>query len=292
MIPALRQQGGDTLAGEEAFKLYDTYGFPVDLTIEILEEQNFHLARKAFEEMMKAQRKRARDARGNTTGLGWAGDDVSLKELPATQFTGYDALEGEGKVLAIVAGGELAGSLAQGAEGTLILDRTPFYAESGGQSWDTGLITCGDSRLQVVAVRKTPDGKFLHQVQAEQGGVNVDATVQCQVDAMRRQAIMRAHSATHLLQKALRTVLGNHVEQAGSLVEPDHLRFDFTHFSAVTPEELLQVEHLVNDEILRDDCVDIREMPIEEAKKLGAMALFGEKYGDVVRVVRMGDYSI
>lgn len=292
MIHALRQQGGDTLAGEDAFKLYDTYGFPVDLTIEILEEQNFRLAREAFEQMMKAQRKRARDARGNTTELGWAGDDVSLKELPHTQFTGYDRLEDEGKVLAIVTGGELAGSLTEGAEGSLILDRTPFYAESGGQSWDTGVITWGESRLQVVAVRKTADGKFMHQVKALQGKVDVDATVHCSVDQPRRQAIMRAHSATHLLQKALRTVLGNHVEQAGSLVEPDRLRFDFTHFSAVTPEELLEAERLVNDEILRDDCVEIREMPIEEAKKLGAMALFGEKYGDVVRVVRMGDYSI
>ncbi len=291
MIAALRGNG-DTLSGEDAFKLYDTYGFPVDLTVEILEEQGFKLARQAFEEMMRAQRERARQARGNTTGLGWAGDDVSLKELPATVFTGYDKLEDTGKVLAIVTEGELAGSLGQGAQGTLVLDQTPFYAESGGQSWDTGVMRREGTLLQVLAVRKTADGKFLHQVEALEGTVNVDDTLQVHVDEDRRRAIMRAHSATHLLQKALRTVLGNHVEQAGSLVEPDRLRFDFTHFSAVTPEELMEVEKQVNEEILRDDVVNISEMSIDEAKKLGAMALFGEKYGDRVRVVQMGDYSI
>lgn len=290
MIQAVR--GGGTLPGEDAFRLYDTYGFPIDLTMEILEEHGMKLAREAFEQMMKEQRQRAREARGGGAGLGWAGDDLSLKELPATRFIGYDSLEGQGKALAIVTEGEQAGALNQGAEGTIVLDQTPFYAESGGQTWDTGRMTCGDAELRVLAVRKTPDGKFLHAVKAEKGGLTVDQVVNCQVDAGRRQAIMRAHSATHLLQKALRTVLGDHVEQAGSLVEPDRLRFDFTHFSAVTPEQLIQVERLVNEEILKDDAVDIREMPIDQAKKLGAMALFDEKYGDLVRVVRMGDYSI
>ncbi len=292
MIGLLKGGAGDTLSGEDAFKLYDTYGFPIDLTVEILEEQGMKLAREAFEEQMKAQRKRAREARGNTVGLGWAGDDVSLKELPATVFTGYDRLEGQGRVLALVAEGELAGSLGQGGEGVAVLDQTPFYAESGGQTWDTGTLTWPQGRAAVVAVRKTADGKFLHQIKVEEGRLDVETTVDAAVDSTRRQAIMRAHSATHLLQKALRTVLGNHVEQAGSLVEPDRLRFDFTHFSAVTPEELQKVEYLVNEEILRDDPVDIREMPIDEAKKLGAMALFGEKYGDMVRVVKMGDFSI
>lgn len=195
-------------------------------------------------------------------------------------------------MLAIVTEGEQAGALNQGAEGMIVLDQTPFYAESGGQTWDQGWIACGDAEIRVLAVRKTSDGKFIHAVKAEKGGLTVDQTVTCTVDADRRQAVMRAHSATHLLQKALRTVLGDHVEQAGSLVEPDRLRFDFTHFSAVTPEQLIQVEQLVNQEILKDDAVNIQEMPIDEAKKLGAMALFDEKYGDVVRVVRMGDYSI
>ncbi len=289
MIRAVK--GNDTLPGEDAFRLYDTYGFPIDLTIEILEERNMKLAREAFEEMMKAQRQRAREARGGAS-LGWTGDDVSLKELPATRFIGYDSLEGQGKVLAIVTEGEQAGALNQGAEGMIVLDQTPFYAESGGQTWDQGWIACGDAEIRVLAVRKTSDGKFIHAVKAEKGGLTVDQTVTCTVDADRRQAVMRAHSATHLLQKALRTVLGDHVEQAGSLVEPDRLRFDFTHFSAVTPEQLIQVERLVNQEILKDDAVNIQEMPIDEAKKLGAMALFDEKYGDVVRVVRMGDYSI
>ena len=284
-------QGTQELPGEDAFRLYDTYGFPIDLTLEILEEQGMKLAREAFDRMMKEQRQRARDARGGAS-LGWAGDDVSLKELPATRFTGYDSLEGQGKVLAIVTEGEQAGALNQGAEGVVVLDQTPFYGESGGQTWDQGWMRCGQAELRVTAVRKTADGKFLHVVRAEQGSLVLEDTVTCTVDADRRQAIMRAHSATHLLQKALRTVLGDHVEQAGSLVEPDSLRFDFTHFSAVTPEQLAQVEQLVNREILKDDPVVIEEMPLDQAKKLGAMALFDEKYGDLVRVVRMGDYSI
>lgn len=292
MIENLKAGGQTMLNGDDAFKLYDTYGFPVDLTEEILGEQGMSLDREVFDADMKEQRLRAKGARGNTTELGWAGDDFSLKELPATKFLGYDALQAKGKVLMLVAEGEQAGALNEGAEGIVVLDQTVFYAESGGQTYDLGAMNSKNAKLEVTAVKKTPDGKFMHSVKVISGSITTEEEVSMQVDVSRRSAVMRAHSATHLLQKALRNVLGNHVEQAGSLVEPDRLRFDFTHFSGMTPEEILAVERAVNEEILADDAVHTEEMPIDEAKKLGAMALFGEKYGNVVRVVRMGDYSI
>lgn len=291
MIAALKAEGSDTLSGADAFKLYDTYGFPIDLTIEILAENSLKLIEDEFYDLMRKQKNRARDAHKNKSQIGWASDEVSLKELPATVFEGYEKLCGDGKILAIISDGELCGGISEGAEGVIVTDKTPFYAESGGQEGDIGEATGASCKLQIESTAKTPDGKFLHHIKVLEGSVSEGESVSLAVNADRRNAIMRAHSATHLLQKSLRTVLGSHVEQAGSLVGTDNLRFDFAHFNAMSPAEIAQVETLVNAEILKDDSVIIKEMPIAEAKKLGATALFGEKYGDVVRVVRMGDYS-
>ena len=292
MMAALRAAGQMELSGDDAFRLYDTYGFPIDLTVEILDEQGMTVDRAAFDKLMGEQRVRAKKARGNTAGLGWEGEEVSLSEVPVTRFTGYDGTEGKGRIVAIVGAGEMVSVASAGEEFTVFLDSTPFYAESGGQVGDTGLIETAGGKGQVIDTKKTPDGKFMHKVRVTEGQLLFGEEAELHVDRARRAAIMRAHSATHLLQKALRTVLGDHVEQAGSLVEPDKLRFDFTHFAAVTPEQMIAVENMVNDAILDDLTACVREMPIDEAKKLGAMALFGEKYGNEVRVVSMGDYSI
>lgn len=290
-IRVLRENGKDMLSGEQAFKLYDTFGFPVDLTLEILEENKLKLDREAFDTLMEEQRARARAARSALGDMGWAGEALGLSKDIKTQFTGYERLEDDGAVLAIVSQGELRPAAAEGEQVTVILDITPFYAESGGQVTDRGSLTAPGAQLEVTDVRKTGDGKYLHLCQVTNGQLNSGDTVHACVDTARRAAIMRAHSATHLLQKALRETLGSHVEQAGSLVEPDKLRFDFTHFAAITQQELERVALLVNEKILEGMAVTVREMPIDEAKKLGAMALFGEKYGQTVRVVRMGDYS-
>jgi len=292
MIAALKEAGSGVLSGEDAFRLYDTYGFPIDLTIEILAEHNLTLDRPAFDEQMQAQRERARSARGRQGGLGWVEGGNEFGAGLKSEFIGYESLECESKILAVAVEGEEVGGMSAGMKGILILDRTPFYAESGGQVADHGVIITGSARFAVDDVQKTADGRIFHFGKLESGELKIDETVTAKVDARRRKAVMRAHSATHLLQKALRNTLGNHVEQAGSLVEPDRLRFDFTHFAALTPEELAKVENEVNESIMEGYDIDIREMPVAEAKKLGAMALFGEKYGDVVRVVRMGDYSI
>ena len=285
MMAALRAAGQMELSGDDAFRLYDTYGFPIDLTVEILDEQGMTVDRAAFDKLMGEQRVRAKKARGNTAGLGWEGEEVSLSEVPVTRFTGYDGTEGKGRIVAIVGAGEMVSVASAGEEFTVFLDSTPFYAESGGQVGDTGLIETASGKGKVTDTKKTPDGKFMHKVRVTEGQLLLGEEAELHVDRARRAAIMRAHSATHLLQKALRTVLGDHVEQAGSLVEPDKLRFDFTHFAAVTPEQMIAVENMVNDAILDDLTACVREMPIEEAKKLGAMALFGEKYGNEVRVV-------
>jgi alanyl-tRNA synthetase len=277
-------------SGEDAFKLYDTYGFPVDLTVEIVEEQGFTLDRDGFNRLMKEQRERARAARAALGDLAWAGIDLGLDNTP-TAFTGYDKLTDKGRILAIVSDGELCSSVRTGDEAVFVLDKTPFYAEMGGQSADHGTISSYGSVFKVTGVQKNKGGKYLHSGVMVCGELNVDGDVTAEVDASRRRAIMRAHSATHLLHKALRAVLGDHIQQAGSLVEPDRLRFDFTHFSATTPEELRKVEDLVNNAILEGMPVKIEEMPMAEAKKIGATALFGEKYGSVVRVVSMGSYS-
>ena len=291
MLSGHKDRGETVFSGADAFKLYDTYGFPIDLTQEMVEEAGMTVDKPAFDQLMKEQKARAREARKALGDLGWAGVEFG-KEVPATRFVGYDKLEGEGHIAAIVAEEELRDTIAAGTEGILVLDETPFYAEMGGQVADHGFITCGEARFQVTDVQKNKGGKFMHYGKLLSGSLTVGDTVLAAVDGKRRKAVMRAHSATHLLDYALRAVLGDHAHQAGSLVEPDRLRYDFTHFSAVTPEELNQISRLVSEMILDGLDVDIREMPIDQARELGAIALFGEKYGDVVRVVNMGGRSI
>lgn len=292
LMESMEQKGETVLSGSDAFKLYDTYGFPVDLTIEILEEKGLTVNREEFDAEMELQRARARAATAALGDFGWESLDLGLDKQTKTNFTGYTSRAETAKILAMVVNGELRASAFAGEEAVVILDKTPFYAESGGQMADQGVIKAGPAMLHVENVQKSKDGKWMHVGSITGGELHVDDFVQAEIDWPRRQAIMRAHSATHLLQKALRNVLGNHVEQAGSLVEPDHLRFDFTHFSAITPEETAKIEAEVNRIILEGLPVETAEMSQEEAKKLGAMALFGEKYGDMVRVVSMEDYSV
>ena len=288
-----KEKGETMFSGADAFKLYDTYGFPVDLTEEMVKDEGMTLDREGFEKEMEAQRVRARAAREALGDLGWSGVDFG-KEVPATVFEGYDKTELEGaKVVAIVAEDQLVDEIIPGTDAIVVLDRTPFYAEQGGQVADHGVITAGEAVYQVKDVQKNKGGKFMHYGKLTAGSLKVGDTVSAAIDADRRKAVMRAHTATHLLDKALRTVLGDHVHQAGSLVEPDKVRFDFTHFSAMTPEELARVGAMVNDAILEGYDVDAKEMPIDEAKETGAIALFGEKYGEIVRVVNMGQgYSV
>ncbi len=277
------------LSGEDAFKLYDTFGFPLDLTREILTERNVTVDEARFQELMKEQRERARDARKNAGADAWEGESNVLEGLPATEFTGYETMSQKAKVLAIVKDGARAEMAVAGEEAVLVLDTTAFYAESGGQVGDMGVINGKDAQIQVGNTMKNHGGIILHHALISSGAITVGEEVEAQVDTQRRLAIMRNHTAAHLLQAALRQVLGTHVEQAGQLVNETHVRFDFTHFSAMTVEELAKVEALVNEEILKAVPVTMKEMPIEEAKKLGAMALFGEKYGDIVRVVSVED---
>ena len=275
--------------GEDAFRLHDTYGFPLDLTIDMAEDEGMTVDEEKFRELMEAQRKAARDALGDAKDA-WKGLDLGLDNTP-TLFTGYDTLKDSGKVLAIVTDGELCSSIREGEEGILVLDRTPFYAEKGGQSADFGTITKDGCVFEVTDVQQDKGEKYLHSGKMISGSLQVDDLVETNVDTERRQAIARAHSATHLLQAALQHVLGDHVHQAGSLNSPDHIRFDFTHFSAITEDELKQITEFVNDAVLEGYDIVTQVMSIDEAKKEGAMALFGEKYGDQVRVVTMGDVS-
>ncbi|MBQ2676765.1 MAG: alanine--tRNA ligase [Clostridia bacterium] len=274
-----------TLSGEVAFKLYDTYGFPLDLTRDILEEQGMDVDEEEFTALMKQQRERARNARKNPGAEAWEGEGNPFESVEATQFVGYDVMSADAKVTAIVCSGELTSTAAAGTKALISLDVTPFYAQSGGQIGDSGVLTFEGGMFKVEDTTKTVDGVYVHSGMVVNGNITVGDKVLAQVDEPKRKAIMRNHTAAHLLQKALRDVLGNHVEQAGQLVNDRHLRFDFTHFSALTAEELSKVEAAVNEAILSSAIVTMQEMPIEEAKKLGAMALFGEKYGDVVRVV-------
>jgi alanyl-tRNA synthetase len=292
MIAALKAGGVSEVSGEDAFRLYDTYGFPVDLTIEILNEQGMTLDRTAFDSEMEKQRTRARTARASRGELGWGDGGHTFAEGVTSEFIGYEYDSGAAKILAIAADGESADVIGEGMEGVIVLDKTPFYAESGGQVADFGTISADGAVFEVSDVRKTPDGKILHSGRVLSGGMTVGADVTAQIDVTRRAAIRRAHSSVHLLQAALRQVLGAHVEQAGSLVEPDRARFDFQHFSAMTDAEIAETERIVNEKILEGIAGITREMPIDEAKKLGAMALFGEKYGDTVRVVTFGDFSM
>ena len=289
--------GGETVfSGADAFKLYDTYGFPIDLTIEMVEEQGMTVDQAAFQKLMQEQKERARKAREALGDLGWAGVEFG-KDVPETEFMGYENTSITGaKVVALVVENEQAEELMPGVEGIVVLDKTPFYAEMGGQVADHGVIAkSGEDGclFQVTDVQKNKGGKYMHYGKVTEGVLKLGDTVSAQIDVPRRKSIMRAHSATHLLDKALRTVLGDHVHQAGSLVEPARLRFDFTHFSAMTAEELGQVSAVVNEAVLEGYDIHTDVMPIEEAKKRGAIALFGEKYGDTVRVVDMGEgYSV
>ena len=284
-------KGERVFSGADAFKLYDTYGFPIDLTREMVQEQDMTVDEDAFQDLMEQQRVRARKAREALGDLAWAGVDLGLDPTP-TQFTGYDHTADQGTILAIVCEGEVCSEIDEGKQGVLVLDCTPFYAEMGGQVADHGVIETDGALFQVTDVQKDKAGKFLHYGVMHSGHLQVEQTVTARIDTDRRKAIMRAHSATHLLQAALREVLGDHVHQAGSLVEPDRLRFDLTHFSAITPEELEQVNEIVGDWILDGMDVTVSEMSMEQAKTSGATALFSEKYGDVVRVVNMGGKSI
>ena len=291
MLAEHKAKGETEFSGADAFKLYDTYGFPIDLTIEMVADEDMTLNQKEFADLMQEQKVRAREARKALGDLAWAGIDLGLDNMPTT-FVGYTENNCHAKVLAVVVGDEVAGSIAGGETGILVLDKTPFYAEMGGQVADQGVILVGDSRFQVTNVQKDKGGKYLHYGNMITGSIKVEDEVLASIDVNRRKAIMRAHSATHLLHKALQTVLGDHVHQAGSYVEPDHLRFDFTHYSAMTMEEMAKVNMLVQESILEGYSIVTREMPIDEAKAMGAMALFSEKYGDTVRVVNMGNYSI
>jgi alanyl-tRNA synthetase len=291
-IDAMKANKETVLSGEDCFKLNDTYGFPIDLTEEILSEQGMQADREGFNVLMSGQKERARAATAALGDFGWANLDLGLPKENSTQFTGYASFaEDDAVIWAIVSENETVSVINEGCEGILVLDKTPFYAEMGGQVADTGYITCGASVFEVTDVRKSRDNKYLHTGKAVKGSFTVESHVRAEINTDRRRAVMRAHSATHLLQAALRKVLGSHVEQAGSLVMPDVLRFDFTHFTAITADEMREIDRLVNEQVLNDLKVNIREMPIEEAKKEGAMALFGEKYGDIVRVVKMGEWS-
>ena len=286
-----KANGQTVFSGDDAFLLADTYGFPVDLTAEMLADEGMTLDMDRFTACREDQRVRAREARKALGDLGWAGIDLGLDTTP-TEFVGYEVNNCEAKILAVCVGDEVTGSITAGEQGIIVLDKTPFYAEMGGQSADFGAILMGDSRFKVTGVQKDKGGKYLHSGVMRSGSLKTDDLVLATIDVERRKAIMRAHTATHLLQKALISVLGDHVHQAGSLVEPDRLRFDFTHYSALTAEELAKVDAIVQSAVLEGYPVDVREMSIDEAKQQGATALFSEKYGETVRVVNMGGYSI
>ena len=292
MLAQHKAKGETVFSGEDAFKLYDTYGFPIDLTSEMAQDEGLTVDEAGFRAFMEEQKVRARKAREALGDLGWAGIEFG-KELPETEFVGYDHNTiDDAKVLAMVVENVQAEEMMSGVEGIVVLDRTPFYAEMGGQVGDHGTITLGEAVFTVHDVQKNKGGKYMHYGKLTGGVLKVGDTVTAAIDVERRQAIRRAHSATHLLDAALKKVLGDHVHQAGSLVEPDRIRFDFTHFEGITAEELAQVDKLVNDAILNGYPVITEVLPIEEAKKKGAVAMFGEKYGDVVRVVEMGDFSM
>ena len=286
-----KANGETVFSGADAFKLYDTYGFPVDLTIEMCADEGMTVDEAEFKKLMEEQRVRARKAREALGDLGWAGQEFG-KEVPETEFVGYDRTESEGTVVALVAEGEICGEVNEGMDAIVVLDRTPMYAEMGGQVADQGVMTADGVVFKVNNVLKNKGGKYMHYGKLLKGSIVLGDKLTVSIDTERRKAISRAHSATHLLQSALRLVLGDHVHQAGSLVEPDHLRFDFTHFSALTAEEIGQVNTVMADMILEGADIETQVMPFDEAKKLSAMALFGEKYGDTVRVVKMGDFSM
>lgn len=289
-IEAVLKSGGKVLGGDDAFLLSDTYGFPIDLTIEIAEEKGIEVDTERYTECLNEQKKKARDDHNAKSGSSWEDGTLSV-ECEATSFTGYGSMEEQAKVLAIFVDGESVQTANDGDEAVIVLDKTPFYAESGGQVGDVGVISGAMTAFEVSDTKKIHSGHFLHFGTA-QGTVSVGDSVNAAVYKQRRASIMRNHTAAHLLQAALRKVLGDHVHQAGQLVDGERVRFDFSHFEAVTPEQLREIESIVNQNILDAITVTMTEMPIDEARKLGAMALFGEKYGDIVRVVDVKGTSI
>lgn len=293
MEEELEKKGEKTLGGDQAFKLYDTYGFPLDLTREILEEKGISVDEEGFQAAMKVQRETARAAREVTN---YMGADVTVYESidpsVTSTFVGYDHLSWKSPVTVLTTETELVEALSEGQKGTIFVEETPFYATSGGQEADQGVIRTAEGEFQVEDVVKLLGGKIGHVGTVTKGMLKVGDEAELTVDQEKRSLSANNHSATHLLHKALRMVLGTHVEQAGSSVNEDRLRFDFTHFSALTPEEIKKVEEIVNEQIQKNLAVKVENMPIEEARKTGAAALFGEKYGDIVRVVSMGDFSI
>jgi len=276
------------IGGDDVFKLYDTYGFPIDLTREIAQEAGLALDEDGFSACMNAQRERARNARANISGWSNASKSI-LASLQKTEFTGYTEVESEAKIVAIIEDDAELESVSEG-EFSLVLDRTPFYGEGGGQVGDTGVISTAAASVEVLDTKKT-DGVYIHICRMQNGMISKGESVVAKIDAERRDAIRRNHSAAHLLQAALRRVLGTHVEQAGSYVDESKVRFDFSHYAAMTPEQIAETEAIVNAEILRGEDIVTVETDPESAKAMGAMALFGEKYGKVVRVVKMGDFS-
>lgn len=291
-IEVLKNEGKTVLSGQEAFKLYDTYGFPIDLTKEILEEEHLSVDEEAFNEEMEKQKERARNARGNMDGESWKEDPLSkLESTVDSTFNGYSEIYGEGTIEAIVKDDELVQSAKEGDKVSIVLDNTTFYPEGGGQVGDCGLITNENLVLEVLNTKKGANNSIKHIGIIKSGRISNGDKVKTLVDGETRMSAARNHSATHLLHKALREVLGEHVNQAGSLVTPERLRFDITHFEAISNEELKVIEEKVNNVILSSLDIKCDIMNIKEAKEKGATALFGEKYGDEVRVVSMGDYS-
>lgn len=291
VIKKEKEQGLTVIPGADAFRLYDTYGFPIELTEEYAEEENMTVDHEGFEKEMEAQRERARAARQDVDSMQIQGGVLGDVKV-ASEFVGYDQLQVEAQVVAIVKDGDLITEAHEGEEVQIILNKTPFYAESGGQIADKGVISSEAVKLDVLDVQKAPNGQNLHRVTVTAGTLSAEAKVFAVVDQANRSQIIKNHSATHLLQRALKDVLGPHVNQAGSLVEAERLRFDFSHFGQITAEEIEKVEAIVNEQIWRSLDVNIDYKDIDEAKAMGAMALFGEKYGKVVRVVQMGDFSL
>ena len=292
IIDKLKQAGETVISGKDIFLLYDTFGFPIDLTKDIAEENGLTLDEKGFEQAMQNQREKAKAARTDDIN----GDDLKigqlLVDLPKTKFLGYSRLDSESIVRAIVIDNTIVESAAKDKKGWLVLDQTPFYAESGGQTGDKGELTANCLKINIHDTQKLANGVFIHRFIVMEGEISTNDKVKASVDLKRRRMIAANHSATHLLHKALRDTLGDHVHQAGSNVDEYRLRFDFTHFEPLTDHELKQIEESVNHQVLENLPIECREMPIEEAKKLGALAFFGDKYGDIVRVVEMGDYSM
>lgn len=291
-VAQLEEKGEKVLPGDVAFRLYDTFGFPLDLTEDILEDRGITVDEEAFNTLMGEQKQRAREARASANGVSWVEDSLSALGDIKTKFVGYNRMDSAAEILAILVNGQLVKSISEGDEGVVILDSTPFYAEMGGQVGDRGTISDGPAIFNVTDCKKSPTGLYMHIGTMGAGTLRTGDNVRARLNEAVRMATQRNHTACHLLQKALREVLGDHVHQAGSYVDEHRCRFDFSHFSAMTAEEIAETEKVVNEMILSALDVDISECPIEEAKQMGATALFGEKYGDIVRVVNISGRSI